>query len=118
MSVDKMDGPVSWAPAACTLPTAERPLRVAEFDELFASAVLGIGRRGPGVLRLELDPAEPAAASSVGLVTRETSCCSFFTFILSAIGGRLALEVSVPPERVEVLDGLAWRTASLAGHRS
>ena len=26
---------------ACTLPTAERPMRVAEFDALFAEAVVG-----------------------------------------------------------------------------
>jgi hypothetical protein len=25
-----------WAPDACTLPTPERPLRVAEFDDLFS----------------------------------------------------------------------------------
>jgi hypothetical protein len=29
---------MTWAQEPCTLPTAERPLRVAEFDELFASA--------------------------------------------------------------------------------
>lgn len=29
-------------PAACTLPTAERPLRLAEFEELFATAVRGV----------------------------------------------------------------------------
>jgi hypothetical protein len=27
------------APDACTLPTAEQPVRLAEFDELFAAAV-------------------------------------------------------------------------------
>ena len=32
-------GRLPWvAPDACTLPTAERPLRVAEFDDLFANA--------------------------------------------------------------------------------
>ncbi|HET6741695.1 MAG TPA: hypothetical protein VFH76_22285 [Kribbella sp.] len=27
---------LTWVPDACTLPTAERPFRVAEFDQLFA----------------------------------------------------------------------------------
>ena len=31
--------PDDWAPDACTLPTAERPLRVAEFDDLFTFVV-------------------------------------------------------------------------------
>ncbi|MFI7416085.1 hypothetical protein [Nonomuraea sp. NPDC049684] len=34
-----------WTPSACTLPTAERPLRVAEFGELFARTART--RRGP-----------------------------------------------------------------------
>ena len=34
---------------ACTLPTAERPLRLAEFDELFATAVRRVERRGDEV---------------------------------------------------------------------
>ncbi|WP_433352534.1 hypothetical protein ACQP25_05150 [Microtetraspora malaysiensis] len=33
---------MEWTPAECTLPTEERPLRVAEFDELFASALYGL----------------------------------------------------------------------------
>ncbi|WP_245718914.1 hypothetical protein [Micromonospora rhizosphaerae] len=36
-----------WVPEACTLPTAERPLRVAEFDELFATALRGQTRLSP-----------------------------------------------------------------------
>ena len=47
--------PVAWVPAdACTLPTAEQPLRVAEFDGLFATALRGMERGEPGWLRLNL----------------------------------------------------------------
>ena len=28
---------MAWVPEACTLPTVEQPVRVAEFDELFAT---------------------------------------------------------------------------------
>ena len=35
---------MAWVPEACTLPTVEQPLRVAEFDELFATAVRPVER--------------------------------------------------------------------------
>ncbi|ACZ87769.1 hypothetical protein [Streptosporangium roseum] len=47
----------NWAPAECTLPTAEQPLRVAEFDALFAGALRGHQRLAPTHLRLRLDGA-------------------------------------------------------------
>ncbi|MEV6153769.1 hypothetical protein AB0L53_25835 [Nonomuraea sp. NPDC052129] len=31
-----------WVPSECTLPTAEQPLRVAEFDALFAEVVRAV----------------------------------------------------------------------------
>ena len=46
-----MDVADDWAPDACTLPTTERPLRVAEFDDLFASVLRS---ERPEDTRLEL----------------------------------------------------------------
>jgi hypothetical protein len=51
-----------WVPEACTLPTAERPLRLAEFDQLFATALREQQRLSPTVLRWVIDPAAEAAA--------------------------------------------------------
>lgn len=100
----------TWAPAACTLPTAERPLRLAEFDDLFATALRGQDRRSPTVLRWRLDPAaEPTARD---LTARETACCSFFTFTVTPAGDALTVEVTVPPAHVPVLDALAARAAA------
>ncbi|GAA3744391.1 hypothetical protein GCM10022225_30060 [Plantactinospora mayteni] len=99
----------SWPPQACTLPTAERPLRLTEFDELFASAVRGVERVDPLRVRLELRPEPAVAARAADLVVRETACCSFFTFTLGATAGRLTLDVAVPAGRVAVLDALAAR---------
>lgn len=102
----------SWVPDACTLPTAERPLRLAEFDELFATAVRAVDRVEGVRLRLDL-AAEPGVAARVAdLVVRETACCSFFTFSLVATGGGLELEVAVPPAHVDVLDALAERAVA------
>jgi hypothetical protein len=113
---------VEWVPEACTLPTPERPLRLAEFDELFASSVRSVDRLDTAALRLELEPEAGVAARTADLMVRETGCCSFFTFTLSATGGTAGtggmvhLDITVPPVHVEVLDALAARAA--AGSRS
>ncbi len=99
-----------WVPAACTLPTAERPLRVAEFDTLFAGAVRTVRRVSATQLTLLLEPAPGRGDLVRELTRRETECCSFFTFTLTD-GDPLRLEVTVPPTHVEVLDSLARETA-------
>jgi thioredoxin len=100
--------PVAWVPVdACTLPTAQQPLRVAEFDTLFATALRGIERREPGWLRLHLDRTTEVESSTRELAARESSCCSFFDFQVTATDGGLTLDVRVPEARIEVLDGLA-----------
>jgi hypothetical protein len=104
----------SWAPEACTLPTAERPLRVASFDDFFARAVRGIVRPGPDRVRLDLRPGREVAARAAELAAAETECCSFFAFTLTVSGGGLTLDVSVPPAHVAVLDALARRAAAAA----
>jgi len=114
MSVD--DGPAWVAPDACTLPTAEQPLRVAEFDELFRTAVTWVDRRDATTLRLGLAPGAEVAARAADLAVRESDCCAFFTFTLAVSGARVHLEVTVPEMYTEVLDGLAARVA--AGARS
>src|SRR5215207_10411955 len=86
-------------PAACTLPTADRPLRVAEFGAFFASAG-AVSRPAPGWLRVRFPVSDDAAVQD--LVARESACCSFFTFAI-ADG---CLDVRVPPGQVAVLDGL------------
>ncbi|GAA2296328.1 hypothetical protein GCM10010149_50910 [Nonomuraea roseoviolacea subsp. roseoviolacea] len=104
-----------WVPSACTLPTAERPLRVAEFDALFAEAVREVRRPAPERLRLELVFSPDNAARAAGLTARESGCCSFFVFTLTVSGGGLALEVAVPPGRTGVLDALRARVAAVPG---
>ena len=96
---------LSQAPEACTLPTVERPLRVAEFDRLWSTAA-GVERLGPQAARISLPPRPEVAAEAADLVVRETQCCSFFTFTLMATGGRLHLDVSVPESQTPVLDAM------------
>lgn len=97
-----------WVPATCTLPSVDRPLRVAEFDALFAGWLLGVERVAPDRLRLVLDARVEAEVRE--LAARETECCSFFTFGVDSRGDeRLVVEVAVPAAHVGVLDALAIR---------
>jgi hypothetical protein len=101
-----------WAPQSCTLAGADLTLRVAEFDDLFATALRDFDRLGRLRLRLVLDPsAEPATRD---LLARESECCSFFTFTLSSGDDSLAVDVEVPPSRADVLDALAVRAAAMS----
>jgi hypothetical protein len=100
--------PDDWAPDACTLPTAERPLRVAEFDDLF-TFVVRAERREPQRLYLVLRRIVEAPARD--LARRESECCSFFTFEFEAVGEDVVMRISVPPQHVAVLDALEARVA-------
>lgn len=104
-----------WAPDACTLPTAERPLRAADFDAVFAATVRGLDRVGPTRLRLDLEPSPQAAARTAELAAAETGCCSFFTFALTATAGGLTLDITVPQQYAPVLAALADRAGAAAG---
>jgi len=114
MSDNGTRGDTSWLPQACTLPTVEQPLRVGEFEQLYA-AVRAVERVGATRVRLGLPP-EPAVAARVAdLLVRESDCCSFFTFTLTATAGTLLLEVAVPPAHVQVLDALVDSVATSTG---
>lgn len=110
MSTDEPPG--TWAPTACTLQTAERPLREAEFDELFTAG--GVERPDPTHLRVTLDPTPEVAARAAALAVRETRCCSFFTFAVVASAGRVRLDVTVADAHVDVLDALQDRAGEAA----
>lgn len=106
MSTDALEPRTEWVPQSCTLPTAERPLRVAEFDELFRTSLRGSERIAPTCLRITLDPTPEVAARAASLAFRETGCCSLFTFAVVVTAGELRLDVTVPAPHVDVLDAL------------
>jgi hypothetical protein len=95
----------TWAPQACTLPQAERPLRQAEFGSLFAAGVRSVDRVDAVHLRLILDPAFERITRE--LTEREVECCSFFTFTLERSGDDLRLDIQVPTSQAAVLTALA-----------
>jgi hypothetical protein len=101
--------PDDWAPDACTLPTAERPLRVSEFDELF-TFVVRAERSRPTLLNLVLP--RDIEDTARDLARRESDCCSFFAFDFESVGDDVVMRIVVPPEHVEVLDALEARAAA------
>jgi hypothetical protein len=115
MSTGALGPEAAWAPSACTLPTVDRPLRIAEFDELFAGALRGLDRYQATGLRMDLEPTPEVAARAVALVVREAECCSFFTFALVATCGAVRLDITVPATQAGVLDALRFRAAAAAG---
>ncbi|MFI1234402.1 hypothetical protein [Nocardia salmonicida] len=96
-----------WAPDACTLPTVEQPIRVAEFDRFFADSVHSTTRLSP--TRLDLHLASDAEAAGRDLAVRESSCCSFFNFDFDTISAGVVMQVGVPATYVEVLDAFVAR---------
>ncbi|MFB7373686.1 hypothetical protein ACFC0D_27975 [Streptomyces sp. NPDC056222] len=102
----------TWVPDSCTLPTAERPLRVAEFDSLFTRHLMKVSR--PDRLTLEMVfGGEPVVDEAVrDLVARESGCCSFFTFTVSPCPEGIRLDVAVDMAHEGVLDALQRRGAT------
>jgi hypothetical protein len=122
--------PADWVPVeTCTLPTAEQPLRVAEFDTLFAASLRAVEHPAAAATRARLLLA--GDADLPGRVQRladaETACCSFFTFTLTplavdssadlsgALSGDVdaaavvALDVEVSAARADALAALVER---------
>lgn len=93
-----------WVPDACTLPTIERPLRIAEFDTFFTESVLGVSR--PERTRLDLVLAADAEPAGRDLAARESQCCSFFAFDFEVGEDAVEMRIGVPAGHVDVLDAL------------
>jgi hypothetical protein len=105
-------------PDACTLPTAQQPVRLAEFDELFAT-VRQVDQMDPTHARLHLTGPAGLTARVRELTVRETECCSFFTFTTTpqpaTTGEALLLDIEVPAAYAGVLASLARRATAVSG---
>lgn len=115
-----IDGPggLGWVDTkACTLPMAERPLRLAQLDDLFASSLRSVGSIDETRARLLLQGG--AAAERIQrLADEESACYSFFTFEITPMTGELvALNITVPPEHADVLAGLVLQAEKALGEQ-
>jgi hypothetical protein len=110
---------LDWAPSSCALPTVERPLREREFDDLFASSLLGAVRTSPTTAELTLT--RESVSQARDLAERETSCCSFFSFDVREAGdagdagAEVAMSITVPSMHAAVLEALVDSAGRAAG---
>ena len=85
-------------------------MRAAEFEALFASALVGVEGAAPTHervgLRLVFDDGPGVLESAADLGDRESECCSFFTFEVAHADGRVVFDVSVGSRYADVLRGL------------
>jgi hypothetical protein len=103
---------LEWAPSACTLPTAAQPLRLAEFDDLFATTLRQVEHATATRARFTLVETGQVRPTVENLTVRESSCCSFFTFTISSAGPYwLFLDIEVPAAHVDVLTALVARAS-------
>ena len=112
-------------PDACTLPTVEQPVRVAEWDALFLDLV-AVGRPDPAHGRLAFEGGPGLEDRVHDLSRRETECCRFFDFTVTVGHGTgpaarrhtVVLEGSVPGSRIAVLDAFVqWADDVRTGRR-
>ncbi|MFF0483118.1 hypothetical protein [Streptomyces sp. NPDC004435] len=108
----------TWVPRSCTLPTEELPLRVAEWDGLFAERLTALSRPGPLRLRLDLAGGPGVEARVRDLVEREGGCCSFFTFTVTPGERLISLDIRVDRRHAAVLEALAARAGDVSPRRS
>jgi len=111
-----MTSPINPAFSSCTLPAADLPGRLAEFDAAFAAGLRHAEVVSPTHARLVFTADRAQAEALAGLLDRESQCCSFFTFDQRAQGDLVTVDVTVPPGHAETLAALAGRAAGhLAG---
>lgn len=99
---------------ACTLPVADRPIRLAEFEALVVPAVRRVDRHGRTV-RMHLSGTDGLFDKVHDLAEREMSCCSFFAFAIEGTDQDLTVDISAPPARQEILDDLLRRVRERSG---
>jgi hypothetical protein len=106
-----------WVPDACTLPSTDRPLRVREFERLFAEALTAVSSRPDGrSLRLVLTDGPGVYETAADLAARESECCSFFLFNVTRGSGAVTMDVRVDEAHTDVLGGVERLARAALAH--
>lgn len=107
---------LAWAEtAACTVPTADRPLRVAGVDARFAAHLRGVERPAATEARPVMVGGPDVADRVQRLADAESSCCVFLDGIVTERRDEVVPAVAVPPAYTDVPTGPDSRAASSLG---
>lgn len=113
---DGAPGSLAWAEVeACTLPSADRPLRVADFDALFAAHLREVVRPTTTRARLVMAGGDDVADRVRRLAAAESTCCTFYSFTVTERPDAVDLDITVPEAYADVLAGLTARAAAALG---
>ncbi len=94
-------------PVACRLNTEDASSHLDEWRRFLCRAVDRTERPADQRLCLRLNPSADDLLAAIDLSRREKACCEFFDFAIEVRGDANWLVVTVPPDAVEALDGLA-----------
>lgn len=95
-------------PIACTLGAADMPGRLASWQAALAPVV---SREAiPGGVRLVF-PQDTAVGALAELASAEQDCCMFFRFAITIDGRGIALEVTAPPDAIDLVHSLFGEVA-------
>lgn len=92
-------------PDSCTLPSQQRPLRLAEFGALLTQAI-AVERGDQRNLHFFFDDSDGLDARIRDLAHREANCCSFFEFHVAHKKDQVMLGITVPHQHTGILDSL------------
>jgi uncharacterized protein YceH (UPF0502 family) len=103
------------APRVCTLPTAERPLRLAEFESLFAEHLDHVTWTDDRTAVFRLTGGDDVASLARDLGDRESRCCSFFSFeVAQPAASVVTMQVRVPRRYRTVLQAMVDQAARVS----
>jgi hypothetical protein len=104
-----MEGPAHHTPIVCDMSAAPDTAveRVAEYQRLFARALVGRDRTQDGIV-FRFRAEDGIEAWVRDLADREKSCCAFFTFTVTTVGTQVRWAASVVDDDIAraVLDEL------------
>jgi len=91
-----VDIPATTTPIICDMANAPdtAPERLAEYQRLFAQALLGRERTADGI-RFRFRAQRGVEPWVRDLAAREKACCAFFTFSITTLGGEVRWDASV-----------------------
>lgn len=100
-----MTTPPADTPIVCTAPADGGPEGIAEYQRLFAAALVGRERTVEGI-RFRFHDTDGIEAWVRDLADREKACCAFFAFTITSAGGEVLWDATVVDDPIarDVLD--------------